>query len=614
MKVYSFKWIVCWFALAIWMCPLMSWAADNDYLDTSLPDQAPVVPYEGERYAAEVPDTLDLVQHAHYALNQATRLWAEEWDYEQLVLVHTKTNPPLLEMGHGGLLNCGPKVIEALPMLRVMTGSTFNIDQDGKAMGSILKSTGKDGLGYQPVENRPWAFFDEPTRKIGKPYNDIFGEARQSLAFAAWYQHDGNPMWKELAARKDRRLGQMTLKKFDTDYFRLSRGYTPWDVDPTSGPVVPIGDHNVYDASKGMVGTPASYIVGWMPQAGAIWYRLTDDPEFMKLSGGLARYLYLYGEMIDMNNGKFLADHESHISHSLLSNLSWALTTRHQPMIEWVKRGYEYQMQLRDADKTGVVFGKEACSVSDVVGLGVMLSLNGVGDYWENVDRWVRNTFLDMQVTSDDWINSKPAAQPELKPGFLCPEDAAERLVGIWRITMENHDISLGCCNGNCSRILYYVWDSILTNREDELLVNLHLNRASPWADVDSWLPYEGKVGINMKVNKKMVHVRIPEWTDQSRAACTVNGSVRERHLENGYLNVGSAKAGDRIVVSFPMNTRTIKSNLDGVDRECILKGNTLTDMQPATSYPIENHVKYQSEKAPMKKVEQFVSSERFMM
>ena len=181
-----------------------------------------------------------------------------------------------------------------------MTGNNDNLEADGRAMGSILQVTGKDGLGYQPVENRPWAFFEDFTRKIGKPYCDIFGEARQSLAFAAWYQHDKNPLWKELALRKNNKLLSMTLPKYDTAFFRFSRGYTPWDADPTARPVVPIGDHNIYESDKGMVGTAASYIVGWMPMAGGIWHRLTDEQAFSDLAGGLARYLYLYGEMIDM--------------------------------------------------------------------------------------------------------------------------------------------------------------------------------------------------------------------------------------------------------------------------------------------------------------------------
>ena len=39
---------------------------------------------------------------------------------------------------------------------------------------------------------------------------------------------------------------------------------------------------------------------------------------------------------------------------------------------------------------------------------------------------------------------------------------------------------------------MYYAWDSIVTQSGNEVRVNLHLNRASPWLDVHSHLPYEG--------------------------------------------------------------------------------------------------------------------------
>ena len=375
----------------------------NNYIDWSLPRSVSVAPFEGERYEAEIPDTIDLVDHANYALNQGTCLWAPEWGYEYIYGAFFDINPPKLELGHGGLITEGAKTVETLPMMRIMTGSTRNIDMDSKAVMSFVRVTGKDGLCYYPVENRPWAFFEEFTRSVGKPYCDIFAEGRQLLAYASWYQHDRNPLWRTLAERKVRRLMEMTLKKDDTYYFRLSRGYTPWD-DPIKGPMVPIGDHDLYDSEKGMVGTPATYIVGFFPMAGGIWYRLTKDELFKDFSRGMAQYLYRYGEMLDPQTGKFLADHITHTTHSMFSNLSWALTFNDKAMVEWVKKGYDYHILNSDPDKTGIIYGKPTCScfLADTIGIGIMLSQAGVGNYWDVVDRWIRNTYLDLQLTPAD--------------------------------------------------------------------------------------------------------------------------------------------------------------------------------------------------------------------
>jgi hypothetical protein len=41
--------------------------------------------------------------------------------------------------------------------------------------------------------------------------------------------------------------------------------------------------------------------------------------------------------------------------------------------------------------------------------------------------------------------------------------------------------------------------------------VNLLLNRASAWADLDSYIPYEGRVDVRVKRDCELA-VRIPEW------------------------------------------------------------------------------------------------------
>ncbi len=195
--------------------PASTFSMTGDYPDETLPREIPVAPYHGETYEAVVPDTLDLAEHAELAINVLTRCLAPEYDYELYDLLDLSINPPTLMSG-GGYINLNPKWAEALPRLRVMTGSTTNLDVDGKLIASLVHATGKDGLCYYPVEGRPWAFFEEATRKIGKPYADVFGEGRQLLAYAVWYQHDANPLWKELAERKIRRLTELTLRKDDT--------------------------------------------------------------------------------------------------------------------------------------------------------------------------------------------------------------------------------------------------------------------------------------------------------------------------------------------------------------------------------------------------------------
>ena len=56
-----------------------------------------------------------------------------------------------------------------------------------------------------------------------------------------------------------------------------------------------------------------------------------------------------------------------------------------------------------------------------------------------------------------------------------------------------------GCCVSNGNRAWYFVWENILHFRDGKLRVNLLLNHASKWADIDSHVPYVGQVGIKIK-------------------------------------------------------------------------------------------------------------------
>lgn len=193
--------------------------AHPEYYDPNLPDDPSAIPataIEGEYYEADVPDTLDLVEFADGAVNSLTRLISpRETDYCIYHLVWATFNPAVFEIGHGSNQNQNAKWSESIKLMRAMTGSTMNLDQDSKLIGSLVRLTGPDGLFYAPVAGRAWAFIDPVTEATGKPYADMFGEGRQLRAYATWYQHDKNPLWKELANRKVDRLLELAIRDGD---------------------------------------------------------------------------------------------------------------------------------------------------------------------------------------------------------------------------------------------------------------------------------------------------------------------------------------------------------------------------------------------------------------
>jgi len=321
----------------------------------------------------------------------------------------------------------------------------------------------------------------------------------------------------------------------------------------------------------------------------------------------------------------------------LISILEYATAVGDRDLIEFVRKGYEFGKGAGEplvgyyaehvpgfTHVTGYELGGghetcETCEVADMLVLGVKLSLAGVGEYWEDVDRCLRNQFVENQITRTDWPDRIPEdldASPYRQKGqplqlWEDETDAVERAVGSWAgWAAANDGRHLGlmqCCAGNAGRSMYYAWDSIVTREGDEVRVNLHLNRASRWLDVDSHLPYEGKVVLKIK-DAPRVAVRIPQWTDASRVSCRVNGREQEASRAGSYIQVQGLKAGDEVAVEFPMREVERFEKIGEVPYRLKIKGNTVVDIDPEGKiYPLYQRDHYLQDTAPMKKVTRFV-------
>ena len=74
-----------------------------------------------------------------------------------------------------------------------------------------------------------------------------------------------------------------------------------------------------------------------------------------------------------------------------------------------MRDGYEY---LRNWGIARIGLFGEMCAVSDMTYLAIKLSDYGVGDYWEDVDCYVRNVLADRQITSADKLRKAVGTEP----------------------------------------------------------------------------------------------------------------------------------------------------------------------------------------------------------
>ena len=339
-----------------------------------------------------------------------------------------------------------------------------------------------------------------------QPFTSIWEEQRQVLALCMWYQQDGNPLWKELIEKKIQRLRELAVWKDDYCYFSR-RFYLLGDKGPVGGARLE-GEWALWDVMFGVHGL-------------SLYYRLTGYEPALELAGALVRRV-MRDEKALGADGRWLTYHFHSNTSALIGILEYATTVDDDDLVEFIKNSYAFGKAAGEpligyyaehvpgfAEVTGHELpGRhttcETCEVADMLALGVKLSKAGAGEYWEDVDRCVRNQFVENQITRTDWVERFPrdtddsAYRKSGSPLQLWEDetDAAERAVGSWAgwaaANDGRHRSLMQCCAGNAGRSMYYAWDSIVTQSGNEVRVNLHLNRASPWLDVHSHLPYEG--------------------------------------------------------------------------------------------------------------------------
>ena len=305
----------------------------------------------------------------------------------------------------------------------------------------------------------------------------------------------------------------------------------------------------------------------------------------------------------------------------------YALATHDPEFADFVQKGYEYGRSvgwplvgffpeyIEDWPDDRPYIDCETCAAVDMIMMATNLSKLGQGDYWDDVDRYVRNQFTEMQMKSGDWIDRVAENYPNTPVG---PDEdgdqVSERVVGSFAGWASANDycanrelpIISGCCTGNGARALFYVWENMLEFDNETLRINLLFNRASPWADVNSYVPYEGQIDVVMKTACN-VEIRIPEWVKPEEVLCFVNNIPRETNFQGRYAQVGSVESGNVVTMNFPISERTVKTSIGDVSYTLIIKGNDVVSIDPPGQWhPFYQRTHYR-EKVRWVKRERFV-------
>jgi len=608
------------------------------------PSQGQSGPYAGERYEATVPDTLDLAHRAELALRGIARTTDPDDECMMWFHVHWNSNPPYM-IHVGPDVECTPKFFDALPQLRLACGSREFLDIEAGMDKTLLSYLNKDDGLYDAVykPHRKWHLQWGGSRRIEQlvDYGLPCSSGVMLTAMVMRNELGLTPCEDKIRAMVQG-LDKVAIKKDDYAYypeggeggkggwsfaFRRSSG---WKDTKEAG-----GEH---EGDEGSVTFYQSYQLRGL----AMWAARSGDEQALELAGKLARYVMkprFWGNAADPPHvvGREQGHVDSHFharGGPLRALLEYGLVAGDARVCDFVRSSYEY-IRTYGINRIGFIpcwppgsNAMEGCMLGDLMALTVKMSRAGLGDYWDDADRIIRNHLAESQYTRRDLLErasqNSPKRQPKGHPGQVCTDNVLDRLLGnfaSWLMpTCAPRRLVMQCCTANATRGIAYAWDGILEGQGDEAQVNLLLNRASPWLDVDSYLPYEGKVVIRNKTARRIA-VRIPAWVNRRNLQARVNGTDRRLSFVGAYQVFNDLKPGDTLQLDFPVAEETVHLSARTANQgdnqhttyEIAFRGNTVVDISPRNESPgvypmyLRDHMKA-AKMAPMKTVQRYVA------
>ncbi len=609
----------------------------------------------------DVPDTLDLAESAATAVNALTAIRDPQCNYMPYQVMYLYDNPPYLTHMHASeVLWSGDRMwgkqVETLLKMRLMSGSNQNVEDDQKSFEGMVSCMGQQGLYWTKASH----LLADGSAVPKNDYAHFYCLARVMMALLAQYQLDQNLRWLQITQRAVDSLTSLAVSKQDYAYYpdivMLRSGFST-----TSEPVAGSMLQNPQGSSDHIQIT-----YGGIIRALCQFHQITGDEKSVELAGRLVQFLRQFRMWLPEGEPKAVVavDHAHFKGHvhahcwGLWGMLDYADVTNDSQLKWLVRDGYEY---VRNFGVSQIGLCGEGCTLGDMTALAVRLSETGVGDYWNDVERYTRNHLAETQYLRADVIQkiSESPSQPsvesdwkknpshQIKP-WESSDEVIRRIIGSSAADAGHVTAAmLGgplCCTYNASLGRYYAWKAIIDCHDRNAQVNLLLNRTSPWLDVDSYLPYEGKTIIRNKTSRSIA-VRMPAWVDLHALSSTVNGKPATAVAAGRHLVFSGLDKGEVIAIQFPVveSTGIYRNGYDCVPledhtevttggvwrglglapapsippekltaRTLRLRGNTVVDIYPrdeGPAYPLYLRDHLKGTRTPMKKRGSYVAS-----
>lgn len=263
----------------------------------------------------------------------------------------------------------------------------------------------------------------------------------------------------------------------------------------------------------------------------------------------------------------------AHLTMHVVWGVAWlGEVIAHPRYVEFARRVYESQRK-RGYDTgwfsaaywdTGVQKLCETCATSDMMSTAACLARAGYSEYWDHVERYVRNYIRQAQffITPDFetyYRGLYPGRDEDVDKAIKSLRDVEGGFCGIvgpndmtnWIWGPNANNVS-GCCSPEGIRAVYTAWKNTVIEKPDRILVNMSLPVVTSAATVTTGLPQKGRVTVTPH-KAKDVYVRPPVWAPRNEVRAFHGTKEITLEWRSDYLYFARPDIGREITVTYPI-------------------------------------------------------------
>lgn len=298
----------------------------------------------------------------------------------------------------------------------------------------------------------------------------------------------------------------------------------------------------------------------------------------LKLAGLIVENVFYHDKMFTPDNNFTHGGHMHGNLRTLMGAANYALYVRDVVLYSRIDAIYRY---VRDETSTQFgyipeVIGRqgdivlcETCALMDYLGLMAILANHGHPDYFDEMEKLVRNHLVESQLIDGSWLKSDNSKEDTEQFSW---RNIGERMVGAYagwssptQFLAAKETLHWGgpelrgktrvfqnCCGGSGTHAYYIAWKNATRAENGTVSVNMHIDKSLPQVEVRGYQPYKGMTSIRVKQNC-IIRVRVPRFTNADYMKVYVNNVFVPVNSWGNYLELGKRLKGDFIEIKYPL-------------------------------------------------------------